>query len=120
LIAEREHVREDLVARSEARHGAPDSLDDARDIQADSMVSGCPQAHEEADEGRPRRQAVEVGTIDGCRVHANEDLTVGWCRLLDVVKPDDVRRTIPITNRRLHRCTVAATLGSQDADERRR
>ena len=44
-----------------------------------------------ADESRPRRDAVEVGPVDGCGPNADEHLVVGGGRAVDIAKLDDVR-----------------------------
>lgn len=100
--AECEQVAEDLVTRSEPGDRRPDRLDDPGDVQPDTMVPRCAQPHEEAGEGRPRAEGVEIGSVDGCGSDADEHLIGRGDGEVDISQLHDVGRAVSVPNSGLH------------------
>jgi len=97
-----EHVPEDLVTGLQLGDAGSDRLDDAGGIDADAVVPRRAEAHEKADEARPRRQAVEVGSVDRCGSDADQHLVLGRDRNVDVPELHDIGRTVSVSKGRLH------------------
>jgi hypothetical protein len=101
-VTEGEHVAEDLVTRSKPGNAGANRLDDAGDIQSDAMVPRCAEPDEEAYEARPRTQAVEIRSVDGCGSDPDQHSVVRGHRTVDVREADDIGRAVPILDRGLH------------------
>jgi hypothetical protein len=54
------------------------------------------QAHEQARELRPRREAVEVGAVHRGRTHPYEHLVAFRLRLFDLPQLDDIDRPVAL------------------------
>ena len=111
MLAVREQVREDRVARLEAGHARPDRLDDAGDVDPDAMVPRRAEPDEQPGERGSRAEAVEVGPVHGRRTDADEDLVVVRDRNRDVPELHDVERSVALLNGSLHRSSLLVVSG---------
>ena len=104
-------VREDLVAGSEPGCLRADRFHDAGDIDAHSMVPWRAHADEQPHEARPRPEAVEVGTVHGRGLDADQHLVVRGNRAFDVRDADDLGRAVALLERGLHRSLLLGSTG---------
>ena len=70
--------------------------------RAESPVPWSAQPEEQAEERRPRVDLVEVGSIDGRRMDADEDLASPGHGHVDLVDPNHLGATVSIADGSLH------------------
>ena len=102
----REQVRQHVVTRLEPRDAGSDRFDDAGDVDADALLLRCAQPGEQAHEPGSGLDPVQVGSVDGGRAHADEDLALARGRPVDFTDLDNVGRAVALAEGRLHHRSI--------------